>query len=83
MMPNPPSPTVRPLSEMPQHTSAPIICYTVRTEFIDGLGQIATRSQLVYATHHSHVQAMMHDKHGASLVGMSIYAKSVKNCPSK
>jgi len=83
MMPCPPTPTVRPLREMPKTRQPVIACYAVDTEFVDGLGQIATHSQLIYASTHNHVKALIHDKYGTTLRGLRIILKSVKNCPSK
>jgi hypothetical protein len=72
MMFNPPSPTVRPSSDPNVHG------FTVETQFIDGLGRLATRSQIIYAPTTSSVKRMLYATMGSKIRSIRIIPLSVK-----
>jgi len=77
MMINPPSPTVRPSSQPTMHG------FTVETEFIDGLGRVSIRSQIIYAPTTSSIKRMLYNTMGSRIRSIRIVPMSVKKCPSK
>ena len=72
MMINPPSPTVRPSSKPAMHG------FTVETQFIDGLGRLATRSQIIYAPTTASVKRMLYATMGSRIRSIRIVPVSVK-----